>query len=1228
MPLPTSPTWDLADFDEATIAGMLALGPANVSLQPGAFPYFSYPDLGTLRVTSSDSVRATADLITAIPARYTLEAVLRFPQLPNSAGDLATRKLGITVADDGGRGFSLYFSNPGISISRVDDFGSAVLAPDSGVLISESDTNFVTLRLAVDSGLGRVYVYISPGIVDNPVHRYTLPVERTPLGVSDVFQLFAHGTPTEPVAMEIRRLRLASSLVISDYPPVANAGPDRVAPVGQAIRFDGRASYDAEGSALSYRWQLIDAPYTSVFVGENSSGVTVDDGDGDGYTNTLDFAPNSLPDWVLPGDVLRFAGAVAEIATVDNPGGQLTTIGSVLPEPRSGEPFRILRQSFLVGADTETPYAVPDVQGIYRVRLFVDDGLQSSEASEALVSAVGARMPFGVEPDTSFLWSALGDEWEFIENRGVFQEMWTALAQICSSKLLEAWQYHYNLSIRDAQPFFQRKWVPFRPLLPETQPEDVELHVIYGGLRAAHAFETGDAAVVGDTLEISYFVGTGTDAVETVEVTFSAGDMLTVLLELNAALMGTGIHAEPVAVMTDNTAYRFDAVGSTTDDGDGDGYTAEISTTPGSFPSWLGAGDLLVLNNTRFVIDTVDNGLGTITVLDPDIPDNLTAQPFRVYRLCRVQLTSATRGFLVSGAPGLGFGSDISYLRGTRGAAATANTYIADAGTDFVRQGVRPGDLLVVNNGQALRIERVLSGALDPNPGMRLLLEETVPVDVTSEWEVPSTLRSAAVNYSTGLVYPGDVAVFEAFDQRSGQVTDLRALVVSPHRSTVGVHLDGLFSAVLNPTDFELRSIGIRRRKALELPPHVVSVPRLQDKIPVRANPLYLRENIDFIIEPFYRDINEQPIPVLQFRDETFIEPDLDPPDTLWAELVVFDNTPNIEALFGELTGFLKDDAAALGSDFNYVAGVGGVLYGYQQGPKPEIMRIAAQILLGQPFAEVNGIILEIRHDFSPRRGRILVRDDDGSDPPSSEVVRTYYYRKDPLDLSNTSGLANNPATSLPWAEGDRVPQFAPLGSGVDIVDSKNDPNWFVPLVRGGYMTEIERFHSFLVRFNLDLVTLSNLALLSQFVLKAKPTYTHPIMLGMRYHDEDIDPVDELSMSLRMNLFDSVCGNGRSYMYDDFRGDGSIWSSYDDGTYFDALVDCPTDILEFCMTLAWPGGPITLDSIFFYDTEVTDLTGAYTGTPGTTFTPTYDLSLPAGDYQVCAMIKPGPLVMP
>jgi hypothetical protein len=286
-------------------------------------------------------------------------------------------------------------------------------------------------------------------------------------------------------------------------------------------------------------------------------------------------------------------------------------------------------------------------------------------------------------------------------------------------------------------------------------------------------------------------------------------------------------------------------------------------------------------------------------------------------------------------------------------------------------------------------------------------------------------------------------------------------------------------------------------------------------------------------------------------------------------------------------------------------------------------------VLFGQPFAETAGIILEIRPDFSPATGRMLVQDDDGFDPPRTEVVRTYYYKKDPLDLTSTSGLDVNPDTNAAWAEGDRIPQFSPIGAGVGIVDLYNDPKWFRPFVRAGLLTEVEKFMYFLVQYNLDLVTVANLSLLFQFITKVNPTYTHPLLLGLRQHAEDVDLTDDLGLSLTMTLYDSVCGSGKAYMYDDYRGDGTIWSLFDDGsTFYDAFLDCPYDVIEFCMEIAWPGGVITYDSIFFLDTDVTDVSGAFTGTPGSTFTPTYDMTLPLGTYEVCGIIKAGKIVLP
>lgn len=1224
MSLPNTPTWNLADFSGAALGGLLSLGTGDLTITPTASPYFTYNDSYTiLSARSADGVLAVLDFNAAIPSRYTVEMVVRFPEMPHNFADLETRRVGITVADDAGRGVSIYFSSTGVAISRVDDFGSVTALPETNDTTEEIGTAFKTIRVAVDSSLGRAYVMIGNSEGVTPEVRYVIPVEAS-ASLIDVFKVFTKGLPAQPSRIELRALRLASGILIPDLPPTADAGPDRVAPVGQSVRFDGRSSFDIEGAPLTYSWIAFDAPFGSAYAADNSSGFTVDDGDGDGFTSLLSFTPMSLPEWVAVGDILRIQSGRYVISGFDNASGLITT-SETIPDNLGGTPFRVIDQSMLVGADTETPYLVPDVQGIYRVGLVVNDGESDSEMAEVLASIVGARAPMGIEPDVSVMWKALGDEWNAIDKKGVFEEAWKGVTQILGGKLLEVWQHHYNYSLRDAQRTFQRKWQAFKTLIVETSPSTVTMSPRYGSVGATYAFEYGTPAVTGGTLSFTYHDSATTTS--TVDVVLTGNTPDQIVSDVNAALSSLGIVAYTYGVRRDSPLYRFGFGGTSTDDGDGDGFTDTLSFTPGGIPSWVTDGSVLLVGSERFVVATADVAGGSLTVYG-ELPDDIDATiPIVVYRSCRIGFR-ANRGFFIESTAAsvlLGISEDYNHLSGLNGAVATDRTYYAGDGVDFSLTGIMPGDLLVLNNGQSFTVDRFLTADDDPLPCQRLLISEVLPLDASAEWTVPSLVTSTDVDYEFSGSYPGDRVKTEVYDLLNNNTLDLTGYVVAQKGRKVGATLDQ-FNGVWGDA-FEIRLLGIKRCKAIPIPEDIVSIPRLQEIIPANLSPYLWKENEHYVLEPFYRDLGGAPIPQIQFRDSVFADPDIEPPDVFWAELVVFSNDRNIEDLFGLLAGFLRDDASSFGRDFNYASGVAGLMYAQQRGPSIAAVKGGAQILLGQPFAEAAGTIEEIRNDFSPTTGRMLVRDLPTTVP--SEIVRTYYYRKDPLDLTATSGLALAGDLDRPWQVGDAIPQFSPIGAGVDIVDLYNDRKWFVPYVKSGLMGEIEKFHRFIVRFNLDLVTLSNLSLLFSFITRVKPTYTHPMLVGLRQVTDDIDMIDDLGMGAIMNLFDSPCGAPQAYKYDDYRGDGTIWSGFDDGsTFFDGIVDCPTDIISFVLTMTWAGGVITYDTLFFEDTEVVDVDGVHTGVPGTSFTPAYDMNLPAGTYSVTVTIKGGGVVLP
>lgn len=261
-------------------------------------------------------------------------------------------------------------------------------------------------------------------------------------------------------------------------------------------------------------------------------------------------------------------------------------------------------------------------------------------------------------------------------------------------------------------------------------------------------------------------------------------------------------------------------------------------------------------------------------------------------------------------------------------------------------------------------------------------------------------------------------------------------------------------------------------------------------------------------------------------------------PTRLWSEVTYFDNNDTIEANFGVMVGLLREDLENVGSTIPYKSSVAGLMYALSRGPTVANLELSAQILLGLPFSQAAGIVREInpeyrlRDDGSPRYGRLLI---EGIDKKGVSTGITYIYLypqgrqiEDPDNLGewlpavpDFSGIAINPDTDEEYVVGDAVRQFVPLSKGVEIEEYLTNSDWAARLVaQGNSAVNLQKYHSFNLIVNADLVSSADVDLMAQFIKKAKAHYTR-MSIGLLVGLEDFVEIEDiLTIGRLVRFFD------------------------------------------------------------------------------------------------------------
>ena len=1208
--IPISSEFPSADVPGSDIAGLLDY--VEVNATRGA-PWIQYdPAALGLRVMNDGGAETAIGVDLETSESWTLEVTFRPDKLPPDLNNLDTHRLFIGAYDMQGPGCGLAISRAGLAIMPTP-IGSAFPIPGSQSLIPEG-SDYYTVRIAVSAELDVTNIYVTKtSLISIKGHqlRFATNAIQSPPDSSDGVIIDPLGTGPIPVQITLQTVRFnGHSILIPNQRPVAVPGPDQGVSVGATVRFDGSGSYDPEGSPLTYFWSLIDAPDDSQFKISGTDGSTSPDFNSTGFTYFLDDSEAPFGEGkasvLQPGDTLIVGGQQYTIAV--GVAGQIPMWfrPDGLTKYVRNTPANVLQWRSTLPVDwtdnwSDTQIAIteellPDNLNnqswvIYHSATFFDD--QTHAIPEATPDAAGLYEPQLVVND---------GELDSISEFALLNVAQTSLTMGVIPDVSFIWNHLSNfwnlLEDREKVDIVQSGFAQAAANILMTawqidynkSLKDLQRVFQRRWLKYSTLLEDDPNTA---TIRIIRSPIIGRDISQLYSAVDIAGKTLEVILDNGRVQVIEFVGTPSILIPADEIVRQIN-----------DQLNADIAYIYSFFPSPTLEVALALKYPARLLRisphGTANSDLGFSTT---EYTQNSLLGP-----LCLTYPNSIYPEY--KGVP------VVSLFHGVLGDDAFA-------GPDLLAEGVTTSDILIIG-GVSYNIRQITRGVRhyllyeneDQIHNTIIPDRPVVIVNNSRSWIIPSIVTSTVNNFSYQLIAVGDLASFEVTSIATNTPVEVLCSILAVTGNTIGFDPAPLLLALDGqPENFTCVFSGIRRVNNIPVDTLVVDIPRLQEVI--KDPPGCLTSNKDYIITR----INGQN--AIQFVSGTYSIGD-PPSDTLWAEVTYLDNRPAVEANFGTLVAFTSAKATAISDSLDYLSAVRGLWYAYFDGPSIENIRIGIQILLGLPFAEEEAVVDRIDAHFSILLGRIFLRD--VSNPA---IIRGYFY-----PTVSGLGLAINQNTRKTIEVHDKIAQFAPLSTGVEVLDWLRCAEWVIPY--STVFSEVEKFFRFAIRANVDAFEPANLTLAIDFMLKFKPHYTYPIFIVLKNISPDtIDVVDEFTTVVRKLIVSTPdTKNIGAYRYDDdIAGEafdsphGSLFTDGECQQQFDAPYfgfDQPLLFPDMQMSVfasdSLSGIP-RFDSIWAYDdgggTDIFPLSGPAPTLPPPPYGPlvgllSFDMGLPGG----------------